>query len=68
MKRLALSDEILLTIDKPARYLGNEVNAVIKDKMSEEDFNVYLAYHLARCEREELFGYSSHMLYICKKN
>lgn len=38
------------------------------DKFSEEDFNTYVAYHLARCEREELFGYSAHMLYICKKN
>ena len=24
--KLALKDEILLTIDKPARYIGNEVN------------------------------------------
>ena len=32
MKKLALSDEILLKIDKPARYLGNEINAVMKDK------------------------------------
>lgn len=38
------------------------------DTFNEEDFNAYVAYHLARCEREELFGYSSHMLYICKKN
>ena len=27
----ALSDEILLKVEKPARYLGNEVNAVNKD-------------------------------------
>ncbi len=32
MNSLALSDEILLKIEKPARYIGNEVNAVIKDK------------------------------------
>ncbi len=32
MRKLALSDEILLTIDKPARYIGNEVNVVVKDK------------------------------------
>lgn len=38
------------------------------DRFSEDEFNAYLSYHLARCEREELFGYSSHMLYICKKN
>ena len=29
---LALSDEILMSIEKPARYIGGEVNAVIKDK------------------------------------
>ena len=32
MRKLALNDEILLTIEKPARYIGNEVNAVMKDK------------------------------------
>lgn len=31
MRKLALSDEILLTVDKPARYIGNEVNMVVKD-------------------------------------
>lgn len=31
MKKLALSDEILLSIDKPARYIGNEINMVVKD-------------------------------------
>ena len=30
MRKLALSDEILLSIEKPARYIGNEVNAVDK--------------------------------------
>lgn len=32
MRTLALRDEILLKIEKPARYIGNEVNAVMKDK------------------------------------
>lgn len=31
MEQLALSDEILMTIEKPARYIGNEVNSVVKD-------------------------------------
>ncbi|MGB8453835.1 MAG: TIGR03960 family B12-binding radical SAM protein [Anaerocolumna sp.] len=31
MKKLALSDEILLTIEKPARYIGNEINMTQKD-------------------------------------
>lgn len=29
---LALSDEILMSVDKPARYIGNEINSVVKDK------------------------------------
>lgn len=29
---LALSDDILLAIDKPARYIGGEINAVVKEK------------------------------------
>lgn len=32
MRKLALDDEILLNIEKPARYIGNEVNSVMKDK------------------------------------
>lgn len=32
MTKLALSDEILMQIDKPARYIGNELNAVVKNK------------------------------------
>ena len=32
---LALSDDILLSIDKPARYIGNEINSVMKDNKNE---------------------------------
>lgn len=32
MRNTALSEEILLEIEKPARYIGNEVNSVVKDK------------------------------------
>lgn len=31
MRKLALSDEVLLTIQQPARYIGGEINSVIKD-------------------------------------
>ena len=31
MRKLALSDEILMKIEKPARYIGNEVNMARKD-------------------------------------
>ena len=32
MRKLALGDEILMQVEKPARYIGNEVNAVMKEK------------------------------------
>ncbi len=32
MSRLALSDRILMQVDKPARYIGHEINSIIKDK------------------------------------
>ena len=32
MRTLALSDEILMKVDKAARYIGGEVNSVMKDK------------------------------------
>lgn len=36
MRKPALSDEILLTVEKPARYIGNEVNSVKKDPRKAE--------------------------------
>ena len=35
--------------------------------LSEEEFNVFVDYHYKTCEREDLQGYSNHMLYIGKK-
>lgn len=32
MRKLALPEQILLQLDKSARYIGNEVNSVMKDK------------------------------------
>ena len=32
MRKLALSDEILLQVDKAARLIGGEINSVMKDK------------------------------------
>jgi len=43
MRKLALDDEILLKVDKPARYLGNEVNAVYKD-ISEDTIRFAMAF------------------------
>lgn len=38
--KLALSDDILMKVEKPVRYIGHEVNAVVKDK---EKVNVRFA-------------------------
>lgn len=32
MRKSALSDAILMQVEKPARYIGNEINSVVKDK------------------------------------
>lgn len=38
------------------------------DNLTKKEFNIWFKYHLSTCEREDLQGYSNHMLYICKKN
>ncbi len=43
MIKPALSDEILLSIDKPARYLGNEVN-MVKKNPDEVDIRVAMCF------------------------
>ena len=35
--------------------------------MSDEDFRAFEEYHLRHCEKRELLGCSSHLLYICRK-
>lgn len=35
--------------------------------MSDEEFAAFTSYHLATCEKRELLGCSSHLLYICQK-
>ena len=37
-------------------------------KMSDEGFGLFVKYHLATCEKRELLGSSSHLLYVCKKD
>ena len=36
MRKLALSDEVLLSVDKAARYIGGEINFVMKEKEKEK--------------------------------
>lgn len=35
--------------------------------MSDEEMEMYIDYHLQICEKRELLGSSSHLLYICRK-
>lgn len=35
--------------------------------MSDEEFELFVKYHLATCEKRELLGASSHLLYVCRK-
>ncbi|MEG0805720.1 MAG: class I SAM-dependent methyltransferase [Lachnospiraceae bacterium] len=35
--------------------------------MSDSEFDLFKNYHLATCEKRELLGGSSHLLYICRK-
>ena len=30
LSELALTDDILMQVEKPARYIGNEINSVVK--------------------------------------
>ncbi|MCC8050597.1 MAG: TIGR03960 family B12-binding radical SAM protein [Clostridiales bacterium] len=43
MRKLALSDEILLSVEKPARYIGGEINSVMKDDKSKYDIAIRFA-------------------------
>lgn len=35
--------------------------------LEDDEFEEWIKYHLATCERKDLIGYSSHCLYICEK-
>ena len=55
MRKLALSDEILLSVDKAARYIGGEVNSIMKDKKEVTTRGRIL---LPGCLRHDFFTYS----------
>lgn len=37
------------------------------NKLDDEEYKIWLRYQLAVCEREDLIGYSNHILYVCRK-
>lgn len=52
----------IIAQDGPSDYIRSYIN-----KLNEEEFNIYIKYHLSTCERIELLGASSHTLDILKK-
>lgn len=64
-----------LFADKAVRHIttaaADTVLELAEDRrdfaMSDEEFAAFTSYHLATCEKRELLGCSSHLLYICQK-
>ena len=52
-----------VAVDGIAPIIGEKINS-----LSKEELDVWVKYQLSVCEREDLQGYSCHMLYICRKN
>ena len=38
------------------------------DNISDEDYELFVKWHLKTCEKSEILGTTCHVLYICKKN
>ena len=61
--------------DEPVEHLATAATDTVMElaeqrvdfSMTDEHFEEFLRYHLATCEKRELLGASSHLLYICKK-
>ena len=51
-----------IATDGMAHHMKQEI-----DSLTDEEFEVWMKYHLKTCERYDLQGYSNHMLYLCKK-
>ncbi len=62
MRRFPVVMEHNVATDGMARHVREEI-----DSLSDEEFAVWLDYHFSTCERVELQGYSSHLLYVCRK-
>ena len=65
MRKLALDDDILLEIEKPARYIGGEVNAVMKNV---EDIDVRFAMCFPDVYEIGMSHLGIQILYDFKKN
>ncbi|WP_165878605.1 hypothetical protein [Natranaerovirga pectinivora] len=52
-------------------HIGTDgVSTLLKesvDNLKDEEFNLWLKYHIKTCEEKSILGYSNHGLYVCKK-
>lgn len=62
MKKFPVSMEHNVAADGMTRHMREQI-----EELSEKEFDMWMKYHLSACEREELQGYSNHLLYICRK-
>ena len=58
-KLTGLTREKIIAADGASDYIRRELNA-----LDEDEFNFFIQYHLANCERPELLGASSHLVDI----
>lgn len=62
-KKVGLNRVKIIAQDGFTDYIRKYIN-----DLSDDEFNLYIKYHLSVCERKELLGSSSHVLDILKKN
>ncbi|MDE6874456.1 MAG: class I SAM-dependent methyltransferase [Lachnospiraceae bacterium] len=62
MAQFSVRMEHNIATDGMARHMMEQI-----DELTDEEFAVWMKYHFSTCEREELQGYSNHLLYICRK-
>lgn len=52
----------IISADGPANYMRRELNA-----LTQEEFELFIQYHLSTCERPELLGAAGHLVDILQK-
>ena len=62
MKKFKVKALNQVATDGVSPNLANYIN-----ELTEEEYEIWLDYHFATCERKDLIGYSNHVLYICEK-
>lgn len=62
MKNFDVEKIHTVATDGITNHLAEYVN-----KLSDEEYNIWVNYHLKTAERKDLMGHSSHILFICRK-